>query len=143
MLRNSLRSFALHALVLAASGFLYSGCRDPISFAIVLTLAMAGYAALAFAYLKPLRSPVLNLLSVSPVSLVGSLMGAWLWHRPGGLGFQWLFFMGYNLQGYAITEVFRFELDPERVYWSFILPSLFLWIGLQVKVWRQTRPAPT
>ncbi|MEK0317297.1 hypothetical protein [Cohnella sp. 56] len=141
MLRNSLRSFAIHALVLAASGFLYSGCRGPISYAIVLLLALAGYAALAFVYLKPLRSATLNLLSVIPVSLVGGLMGAWLWYHPGRMGFHWLYFMAYNLQGIAITEIFRFEYDPERIYWTFIFPFPFLWLGLQAKARRQMRQA--
>ncbi len=133
MSRNILLSFAFHILVLVMTGILYSIGNHPVLIVFVLLIALFGYITLGYVFLKPTRSLITNLISVSFVSLVGLLIGLYCLIFPSPMGFNWMIYLGYNLYFFGLAQAFQFDPRPHILLWLFIFPSLSLWIGLQIK----------
>jgi hypothetical protein len=134
MSRNILLSFVFHILILVMTGILYTIGNHPVLLVFVLLLALFGYVVLGYTFLKPMRSVIKNLLSVSFVSLVGLLIGVYCMTLPSQMGFNWMIFLGYNLYVFGLAQSFQFDPGPLHTIWFFVAPSLSLWIGLQFKV---------
>ncbi|MBP1990437.1 hypothetical protein [Paenibacillus eucommiae] len=134
MSRNILLSFVFHILILMMTGILYSMGNHPVLLVVVILLALIGYITLGYVFLKPMSSVLTNLLSVSLVSSVGLLIGLYGVIFPGQMGFNWMIFLGYHLYGFGLAQAFQFDPGPHGTFWFFALPSLSLWVGLQLKV---------
>ncbi|EFM10636.1 hypothetical protein PaecuDRAFT_2548 [Paenibacillus curdlanolyticus YK9] len=127
---NNIRSVGIHLFVLVMCGMLYFLHATPIG---VLPFTIVAYIALGYVFLQPLKSMLANLLSVTAVSIIGLFIGLYVLTFPSKMGFNWFFFLFYNLHAITFSEAFHFSLDPSITFWQFILPTVWLWIGLQLK----------
>lgn len=133
MRHNILLSFVFHILILVMTGILFAMGNHPVWIICVLLFVLIGYITLGNVFLRPMKSAVTNLLSVSLVSVVGFLVGLYAWIFPSMMGFNWMIFLGYYLYIFGFTDAFNMDPGPQVTFWFFIVPTLFLWIGLQLK----------
>ncbi|SDR79022.1 hypothetical protein SAMN05444162_0042 [Paenibacillaceae bacterium GAS479] len=134
MLRNNLLSLAAHAIVLIFSGLLSSMAgRQPLWIYFVVLLSFIGYALFGYLYMRPMRSSLHNFVSVSLASLIGLLIGVYCWNFPSLMGFNWMIFLFYNLYAFLLADFVPFSPEPKLTIWFFIVPSLFLWIGMGLR----------
>ncbi|CAH1222031.1 hypothetical protein PAECIP111891_05278 [Paenibacillus allorhizoplanae] len=131
--RNILLSFVFHFLLLVMTGILFRIGNHPLFSMIVMLVVLSGYTLLGNIFLKPLGSVATNLLSVSFVSLVGFLIGLYAWLFPSMMGFNWMIFLGYYLYIFGVVDALNLDPGPHITFCFFVVPSLFLWIGLQLK----------
>ncbi|MFD0713080.1 hypothetical protein [Paenibacillus sp. GCM10027626] len=134
MIRNILLSFVFHIFILVMTGILYLMGNHPLSLVLALLLALLGYIAFGFVFLQPMGSVFSNLLSVSLVSSIGLLIGLYCLIFPSQMGFNWMFFLGYNLYFFGLSQALQFDPVSPVTFCFFVIPSLSLWAGLQIKV---------
>ncbi|KRF08077.1 hypothetical protein ASG89_16730 [Paenibacillus sp. Soil766] len=132
-LRNILLSFVFHVLILVMTGILFRMGNHPVLLIVVMLLVVVGYTVLGNIFLQPLGSVAGNLLSVSFVSLVGFIIGLYAWMFPSMMGWNWMLFLGYYLYIFGLVDALNSDPGPHTTFWFFVVPSLFLWIGLQLK----------
>ncbi|CAN7274372.1 hypothetical protein LJR153_001310 [Paenibacillus sp. LjRoot153] len=133
MTRNILLSFVFHMLILVMSGMLLASGNHPVLIIFMMLLVISGYVLLGNIFLRPMGSVAANLLSVSFVSVVGFILGLYTWIFPSMMGFNWMIFLGYYLYIFGLVDAFNMNPGPHFTFCFFAIPSLFLWIGLQLK----------
>jgi hypothetical protein len=114
-------------------GVLTSASRHEVYIVIVAGLSVLGYAVFGYLFLRPTNSGLWNLLSVSVVSLIGLFICIFCWVFPGSMGFNWMIFLIYNLYGFVLFDALNISPSPTFTFWFFVIPSLLLWLGLQLK----------
>ncbi|WP_409340641.1 hypothetical protein [Paenibacillus sp. MBLB4367] len=133
MLRNNLVSFGIHFFVLALSGLLYSLSGHPVYLGFVVLLSFTMYVLLGHIFLKSMGTVALNILSVSAVSLIGALIGLYGWFFPSLMGFNRMIFLAYHSFTFALVQMFQISPAPALTFWFFVVPTLLLWTGLQLR----------
>ncbi|WP_068777368.1 hypothetical protein [Paenibacillus sp. FJAT-26967] len=139
MIRNNLISLGIHLLILLMSALLIAAETNPVYLFVVVLLAFAAYFLLGYQLLQPKNSGIANLVSVGLVSLIGLFIGLYCWLVPGQMGFNWMIFLAYNVYSFVLAQIFQFSPNPAGTLWFFLLPSLLLWLSLQVKSLRNNK----
>ncbi|MWC27703.1 hypothetical protein [Paenibacillus sp. MMS18-CY102] len=127
---NNIRAVGIHLFVLVLSALLFALQTAPI---VIFPFTIVAYIALGYFFLHPLKSVLANILSVTAVSTIGLLIGLYVLTFPSQMGFNWFFFLFYNLHILSLSEAFNLGVDPKITFWQFVIPSILLWIGLQLK----------
>ncbi|MVP01006.1 hypothetical protein [Paenibacillus lutrae] len=139
MIRNNLISLGIHLFILLMSVLLIAAESNPVYLFVVVLLAFAAYFLLGYQFLQPKNMGMMNFLSVGLVSLIGLLIGLYCWLVPGQMGFNWMIFLAYNVPSLVLAQIFQFSPNPAGTLWFFLVPSLLLWLSLQVKDLRNRR----
>ncbi|UJF32509.1 hypothetical protein [Paenibacillus hexagrammi] len=139
MRRNILLSFAAHVLALIVTLIVFAMGSHAVFLGLAIVAALLTYAACGYACLRPLNNAITSLLSVSFVSLIGLMIGLYGLIFPSPMGFNWMIFLGYHLYVFGLFQALQFDPGPPYTIWFFITPSLFLWLGLQLRLRRKGR----
>jgi|GEM_PF-2361251 len=133
MYRNVLFSLGIHILTLILTVMLiYLSNNNSIFEFIAGGVSILGYLVLGNLLLRPMNTAFMNALSVSIVSMIGLLIGFY-GIIPNPMGFNWMIFLGYNLYSFLFLDSLGISPEPLISFWFFIIPTLFMWIGLQLK----------
>jgi hypothetical protein len=141
MLKNNILAFLLHLILAFITLFLmvYYNLRDYLLWGLTLLTCICYVAGGIF--LKTFPSSLKNLLSVSVIAFIGFvLLGfSYMIVERGGLsgGIGWIFYYAYNHPFFLIFLLLIEDGDvgdhiPILLLLN-LLPSLFIWIGLEMK----------
>jgi len=144
---NTVRAFAIHAALV----FSFFGVAAALVFvpsSLVFALVFPGmpllYVFLAYRFLTPL--PKNNLLSVSALAIFLVLLYAVyaVIHFTAGTYSEGIFILNspfLSIATFAHLALFGNDPTPQSIFWLALIaapfPSLFMWIGLRIKIWQQ------
>ena len=144
---NTVRAFAIHA-VLVFSFFGVAAALVFVPSSLIFALLFPGmpllYVLLAYRFLTPL--PKNNLLSVSALAIFLALLYAVyaVMYFMAGAYNEIIFILNsplLSIATFAYLALFGNDPAPSASFWLALIaapfPSLFMWIGLRIKIWQQ------
>jgi hypothetical protein len=140
MLKNNILAFLLHLILAFINFFLmaYYNPRDYLLWGITLLTCLCYVAGGIF--LKTFPSSLKNLLSVSLIAFIGFVLLGFSYMivgRDSTMGIGWIFYFAYNPPFFTLFLILIEDGDiGDRIPILLLLnllPSLFIWIGLEMK----------